>query len=477
MKRTAEDGHGWGAQPSAKRSTPPPPKTKFAFKVLCPDKLVIALLGSRGSNKEWLQKESGTKLVFSNKGDYYPSTRFRTLGIYSDIAPNIPKCLERILKKVVECGHEERKRPKAQPPDFVGDAAGEFVFRLCLSDKASRALIGPAGTNIQKLRSSSGAKIHVDNQLQRGHQTVRILGRPECILDCLRKLHTIVQQGVDTEDFDTWAQLVNFSAAPPRGPPGAHQATGDAEQDLGDAAAPAPSAADSMLVDDRTDRLADVVAHLPAGAAHMQYSITCELPTSHVDVISEYQPEVEKVSGATVEIDPPPEDSEEGLSPSTRLVSVVGPLLSIYAAHIMITKRSKELEQQELQEAQRRQQQEEEEEEERNRWRAEDGEVDPEDAHAPSEACEARAEEEERGHRFAAGRFQRWQGEDSRRGEEEHDKREEEPPRPNKAELQAKIDMLQAQLAQVQARMAGSRGGSYERSRDSGRDSRRRSWR
>lgn len=465
MKRIAEDGNGWGAPPQAKRATPPPPKTKFAFKILCPDKLVVALLGSRGTKKDWLQQETGTKLVFSNKGDYYPDTKFRTLGIYSDLPPNIPKALERILSTVIECGNTERKLPKGQTPDFTTDVAGEYLFRLCLSDTASRAVIGPAGTNIQKLRNSTGAKLFVDNQSQHGHQLARILGRPESILDCLRKLHAIVQQGAGTEDFNEWAQTVNFSETVPRQvPPPVRGAVGGGEQD-GPVAAPhgPPAVADASLIDERTEQLADAVTRLPPGATALQYSITCALPLGHIDAIAEYLPEVEKASGAGVEIDPPPEDPQEAAAASTRLLSVVGPLLSVYAAHILIIKRSKELEQQALRESRGRRQQE--------HWPAENAEADPEDRGSEQERRQDEAWEGEElpdgmredlpaGSSAAEERSERWREEEESWQEGEENEEQNGPPVPKKEELQAKIDALQAQLAQVQARMASSaRGG------------------
>eukprot|EP00411_Alexandrium_monilatum_P123103 CAMPEP_0175653452 /NCGR_PEP_ID=MMETSP0097-20121207/10894_1 /TAXON_ID=311494 /ORGANISM="Alexandrium monilatum, Strain CCMP3105" /LENGTH=519 /DNA_ID=CAMNT_0016959481 /DNA_START=55 /DNA_END=1612 /DNA_ORIENTATION=- len=439
MKRTAEEASGWGAQHPAKRSAPPPSKSKYAFKILCPDKLAVALLGTRGATKEWIQNETGTRLVFSNRGNYFPTTSYRTLGIYSDEAPNIPKALERILKRVVECGNEERKRSKGQAPEFAGDVEGEYVFRACLSDRSARALIGPGGASIGKLRSSTGAKVTVADQSQQGSQMVRIVGQPEVVLDCLRKVHTVVQQGVGTEDFIRWAHSVNFEEKVPRQvPPPVRTAAGVAgnasyHADAKAAAPPhPPSAPDGALLDQRTEQLADAVAHLPPGAALLQYSITCAVPSGHVDAISEYVPSVEQVSGAAVEIDPPPEDPEEAAAASERLLSVVGPLLNIYAAHVLIVKRSKELAQCQFQEEQRRRPPEQDEHRPQGRgtqeprWGAQGGE---EHARQQEEVAQDWAEEE------AA------------------------PLLPSKEELQAKIDSLQAQLEQVKAAALAASGG------------------
>jgi len=499
MKRTAKDGSSWGAP--AKRPAPSNPKTRYAFKILCPDKLTTALLGSRGATKDWIQKETGTKLVFSNKGNYFPKTQYRTLAVYSDEPPNIPKALERILKKAVECGNEEQKRSQGLTAEFIGEAPGEYLFRLCLADRATRAVIGPAGTNIQKLRNSSGAKIYVENESFEGNQMLRLSGRPEAILDCIRKVHAVVQQGVGTEEFNHWAQTVNFSEpVPKKVPPPARKAAGvrdhgacHADNDDSDAPAPPnpPAAADGAVVEERTERLADAVAHLPPGAALLQYSITFALPSARIDAISEYVPQVHKATGAAIEIDPP-EDSRGPAAAAARLVSVVGPLLNIYAAHIMIMKRSKELEQRELQEERRRRQQEQEEAEleqqsaeyaEENEHERGSQEQQPEEEPC-SEGFEAH---DQPGSVHDEEHAEGWEAEEkSDRGEEDEDYAGEEeekdeekdeekgPSVPNKEELQAKINSLQAQLSQMlQARKAADdRGGSRGR----GDGPRQRSW-
>ena len=54
----------------------------------CPDHVVAALLGSRGAVKDEIQQETGTKLVFSNRGDYFPKS---TLEENRQTLPRIPE--------------------------------------------------------------------------------------------------------------------------------------------------------------------------------------------------------------------------------------------------------------------------------------------------------------------------------------------------------------------------------------------------
>eukprot|EP00438_Fugacium_kawagutii_P021817 Skav230867 [mRNA] locus=scaffold1335:224296:235768:- [translate_table: standard] len=86
MKRAHEDGSGQGAQQWRRRDGP---KMKYCLKALIPDVLASFLLRDKGTLKDELQQEpgsvqrgeeSGSRLVFSNKGDFFPDTQLRVLG-------------------------------------------------------------------------------------------------------------------------------------------------------------------------------------------------------------------------------------------------------------------------------------------------------------------------------------------------------------------------------------------------------------
>lgn len=79
---------------------------------LIPDVFASSLLRDKGTLKDQLQEESGTRLVFSNKGDFFPDTQLRVLGVprpsleqidrlsdevYSDVLEGITRVLELIL--------------------------------------------------------------------------------------------------------------------------------------------------------------------------------------------------------------------------------------------------------------------------------------------------------------------------------------------------------------------------------------------
>merc|ERR1740117_2269190 len=84
---------------------------KYAFKILCTDELTRMILGARGSNKDQIQEDTMTKLIFSNKGDYFPNSCFRVLVIYADEITSILQATEVILVLLIELAELERQKP------------------------------------------------------------------------------------------------------------------------------------------------------------------------------------------------------------------------------------------------------------------------------------------------------------------------------------------------------------------------------
>ncbi|CAE7250878.1 unnamed protein product [Symbiodinium microadriaticum] len=156
MKRGYEDV---GAFSGTRRRTGDQglPRAKFGLKALLPDAFASFLLRDRGSAKEQLQEESGARLVFSNKGDFFPDTLLRVLGVFSDTAEAVMMALDLILGKIGELAEDERSRPPPAGCEMLGEE-GEFIFRLILPRDLTGLLIGNQGANIKQLRRESGAK-------------------------------------------------------------------------------------------------------------------------------------------------------------------------------------------------------------------------------------------------------------------------------------------------------------------------------
>mmetsp|Transcript_86023 Transcript_86023/g.267702 ORF Transcript_86023/g.267702 Transcript_86023/m.267702 type:complete len:431 (+) Transcript_86023:152-1444(+) len=400
----------------------------YAFKVLCTDDLASVLLGVGGVVKDRIQKETHTKLVFSQEGEYFPESDYRILAIYADESARILNAIERILPKIIECGEEELKCPDLKAREFTGNTPGEYVFRFCIPDKASRALIGSGGASINQLRKSTGAKIFVENESHVGSRMARVIGRPGNIISCLGSVNDVVQLGAGTEGFRLWAGASGLqqgalalapAAAGPVAVPSGRPAAGTGP----------PARPGRAPVDERVARLADAVGGLPPGAALLPYSVACGLPTDRAEVLRQHAPSVEQATGATIDFD------VEGASASTGIMSLVGPLMNIYAAHIMMARRSKELELRELEEVQRQQL----------------------ERQVPQRPERQQREQQREEQRWCAGAAEAYEPGEAEKEQEV----------PSKADLKRKIDQLQVQLAQVQARMAstGAAGGSDAQSK------------
>jgi len=358
-------------------------RTRTAFKVLVTDSLAASILGARGVVKDEIQQETGTKLVFSNRGDYFPHTHFRVLAIYSDDPHNIMRAFEWILPRIVDAGEEERKNPPKEGPELLGKEPGEYVFRFCVTKKMSSHIIGSGGVNIKQIRTETGAKVFIENDTQLGHRLCRIIGQPDQILPSLEMVSEYVNREAEDQQsfYGCFAGIVNFGQAAaegwtppveqqdhgkgwggsggykgggggyrddsswagagnahvvvpkpkqPTGPPPAQYEVGD-ETEAGSCDPPLGS------VQEEVDGLADVLGQLPQGAAQLQYSISCEIPHCQVMVLTandgEYVRYVEEATGTNVSFDEGDGSSgpEEG-----RPMTLVGQLLSVYTAHAMM---------------------------------------------------------------------------------------------------------------------------------------------
>jgi len=334
------------------------PRAAFAFKVLCTEGLTSFLLGARGGAKDEIQQETGTKLIFSNKGDYFPGTQYRVLGVYSDEATNIVQALERVLARIVELGDDEKARPPAGGPELLGKEPGEYVFRLCLSRQMAGLLIGSAGENVKRLRRETDAKVFIDNDTVMGHRLVRIIGRPDAIIRCTERVNDIVQRDKDTEEFVQYMRTVNFLAASSMGAwdddQGGHRDPRDDRRDerrddrrdrdqrdptRRGSTGPPPN------LDRRTgealDQLSEDLTLFPPGTAEAAYCISCLIPASRVGALvgrsGDFVRRVEDESRAKVDI-------EKEAKGDSRQMTCTGGLSDIYKAHAMMMQRLQDIE-------------------------------------------------------------------------------------------------------------------------------------
>lgn len=365
------------------------PQMRHAFKVLCTDGLAAALLGERGRVKDEIQKETGTKLTFSNRQDYFPHTAYRVLGIYSDREDGILRALDLVMHRIVEEGDKERREPPPQGPEHLGKEEGEYVYRFCVTKRMSSQIIGTGGANISAIRQETGAKVFVENDTQMGHRMGRIIGQPEHIVACLHKINEFVQWECGEDHFRVFMGLINFGnkdeavmeevlrevgLSGPDGKGGGRK--GDNLGKFGGSRGDGPdkhgSAPDSVLaqganavpvsnnwgrpmqriqatgLEAELQRLEEELGQFPAETAQVDYLISFLLESAKVDAIlredseqNGYIRHTESTTDTNISID---DEVELGDGrPTLRRISLTGALPNVYAAQAMIMLRTKQL--------------------------------------------------------------------------------------------------------------------------------------
>jgi hypothetical protein len=332
---------------------------RYCFKLLCPDSLVLKILGNKGSAKDNIQVETGAKIVFSNQGEYYPGTYYRLMGIYADGFDPILGTIDRIVPHlIIECAQEDE-----QNPDYMGKEEGEYVVRIAIPRAMCGELIGQKGGKIQILRKETGCKIFLENDVLHDHQMLRIIGGADLLRNCVGQMVDVHKTVSENNDIHTWAQLLNFSqageaeySAPQATParkklrPNSSWSTGSgrggegggvAEGAIGDAGG-------------HVEALKGVIQSFPGDEAQLEYSLTFTLPKLAVDALKleGRKDELEQATGTTIELPEDPESGdgvaeEEVEDPyATKSVSVVGSLLGMYSAHLMVLQKVHEIEKQ-----------------------------------------------------------------------------------------------------------------------------------
>ncbi|CAJ1385909.1 unnamed protein product [Effrenium voratum] len=303
-------------------------RERFGLKALVPDTFASFLLRERGVAKEELQQESGARVIFSNKGDFFPGTALRVLGVYADAPENVLRGLELVMSRMQELA-EDDQRLRQPPPgcEMLGDE-GELIFRVLLSRDLTGLLIGNAGANIKELRRESGAKIVVRDDSVVGHRLATLSGSHESLAEALRRITELMEREADREEFQHYLRLINFGeseGAEPSGK-GRHR--------------PSPVEAEGF---DGMRHLQQDLDSMPPGTSELSYSVCCALPASLVPALigrsGDFVRSIEERTGAKVDI-----AREARGKDGYRKMECVGPLASIYAAHTLMMHRLQEVE-------------------------------------------------------------------------------------------------------------------------------------
>lgn len=342
---------------------------RLAFKVLCPDAFVSSLIGIQGATRKAIEEESGGKLRFSGKEEFYPNSRCRTLVIYGDEAPIVLAALDRIVMRLVDTAENLSDRTgkggRDDPETLMGKEPGEYVLRIALPKESTGRLIGPKGTSIKKLREETNAKVFVDNETFEGHQLARVIGPPDTINAALVQIVDCVESEMSAERLVQWGQQATFEQGsqhrrgrsrdrePRRNDKeewnhrsGSQERRPRERDEIGDF--PPMDAVNAPL-----EAMQSLAGSFPTGALQLAHAVSCDLPNHCVGALigtkGKFINHVQRTTETTVTFSEAPKGSEV----AHRTLMIQGPLISVYAAHMMMMRKYHEEELKNQEEASR----------------------------------------------------------------------------------------------------------------------------
>jgi polyribonucleotide nucleotidyltransferase len=133
----------------------------MAMKLLLGSNETSAVIGQKGATSREIGEQTGCKLHFSQRNEFYPGTQLQELTIRGETADGVTTALLTAVARVVEatgkvCGMD-------------GDIEeGNARVRVVIPNASCRALIGKGGENIKVLRSEHGIKVHIEAAIGHG---------------------------------------------------------------------------------------------------------------------------------------------------------------------------------------------------------------------------------------------------------------------------------------------------------------------
>jgi len=253
---------------------------------------------------------------------------------------------------------------------MFGKEPGEYILRVALPQHCTGALIGPKGLRIKAIREKTNAKLFVENDTHEGHQMVRILGSTEAILQAIPHISDVIDDEMPEDKLREWGAQMLFQE-PGRGRKGAggkrppahadrnHQPPssgkgckgGDGpkrrrsrsrsahfEQD--DVSEPSPWGPAEGVDGAPLEAMHAMMVEFPPGGLGMAHAVSCDLPNYRVGGLigrrGEYIHHVQRETGTQVVFSELPKGGGEV---THRTMTVTGPLLAVYAAHMMMMRR------------------------------------------------------------------------------------------------------------------------------------------
>jgi len=290
--------------------------------------------------------------------------------------------IDRISEVYFEYAEKERSEGTRKPKEesLIGKEDGEVIFRTMIPKEAAGSVIGSNGDNIKAMRDECNAKVFLENETYDMHQMVRIVGTPKVIQDVIPRLMDSYGEGMDPEALREWARVTSFEGGEKgggKGSKGHDRGKGKKDKDSGKGYdkgydrdnrgqehhrdTRTASSHPGHRVDDKaggrsrdlssigaaTAQIMEFSKKISPERAEIPHAIHCELPNKRIGSLIGRKGEtvnyVERTTGTKISVDDVPKEE----LPEFRSVSITGPLLSCYAAHLMLMKEYHDAEQRE----------------------------------------------------------------------------------------------------------------------------------
>jgi len=187
------------------------PRTVYchAFKILAPEPLSAAILGTRGAGVQEIQLTTETKISIADRGEKYPNTSSRLVLIRA----NFPSAIDDALQKIVLKIKSLIDTPGKSEADYadIMTRNGFYRFKCVLPKDAAGGLIGKRGAHIEELRLLTGCRVRIEEGIvgtgPTAEQVVSLVGSIEAIVSCLVRVNAKVQEAASCRWFQDWAHL------------------------------------------------------------------------------------------------------------------------------------------------------------------------------------------------------------------------------------------------------------------------------
>lgn len=182
-----------------------------AFKLLAPDALSGAIIGSKGSGVQEIQQTTDTRISVADQHAKYSATNMRVVLIRAHSPEAIDQALTMIVEKIQSA--VENPRGKGQDEIDLIAKGGDYKLKIVVPKAAAGAVIGTKGGNIKELCERTQCRIRVEEQKggvtsdRCAEQVVSLLGTLEALTACAIKVNYFVQECAGQPYFQDWAHL------------------------------------------------------------------------------------------------------------------------------------------------------------------------------------------------------------------------------------------------------------------------------